>query len=108
VLGLLQTRLELFAVELQEEKIRLIDLLIWITVAISFGVAAIVLAIVTLALLLWEKFGFAGLVALNLVTLLAAVGLVVLVRRKIVHGAGPFSATVAEFQKDAETLRGGP
>ena len=37
LLGLARTRIELFAVELQEEKLRALGLLAWLTVAVALG-----------------------------------------------------------------------
>lgn len=105
VLGLLRTRIELFALELQEEKLRMLDLLLWLTVVIALAVAAILLGLGTLALFLWQRAGYAGLIGLAVSVSVAAVGVFLFLRRKIVSGPEPFSATVAEFRKDMECLR---
>lgn len=105
LLGLLQTRVELLAVELQEEKVRALDLLAWLTAAIALAVAAILLAIGTLALFLWQQAGYLGLIGLTVVTGIAAVTLFLTMRRRLVKGPLPFSATTAEFRKDVEWLR---
>lgn len=104
-LGLLQSRVELLAVELQEEKVRALDLLAWLTVAISLTVAAILLAIGTLAWFLWRQAGYAGLIGLTAATAVAAVATFILMRRRLVRGPLPFSATTEEFRKDVEWLR---
>lgn len=105
LLGLLQTRIELLAIELQEEKLRALDLLAWITAAIALAIAAILLAIGTLALFLWQRAGYAGLIGLTLAAFIAAVAMFLVMRRRIVRGPQPFSATTAEFRKDVEWLR---
>ena len=105
VLGLLRTRIELFAVELQEEKLRAIELLAWLTVGITLAVAAILLVIGTLALFLWQRAGYAGLMGLAAGVSVAAAGVFLFLRRRIVSGPAPFSGTVGEFQKDMECLR---
>jgi uncharacterized membrane protein YqjE len=104
VLSLLQTRVELLALELQEEKIRVLDLLAWITITIALAVAAILLALGTLAWFLWQRAGYAGLIGLTLATSLAAVAMFFFMRRRIVRGPRPFSATAEEFRKDVEWL----
>lgn len=104
-LGLLQTRIELLGVELQEEKVRALDLLAWLTAAIALAVAAILLAIGTLALFLWHQAGYAGLIGLTIAVGAAAVTMFVVMRRKLVRGPLPFEATTAEFRKDMEWLR---
>ena len=61
--GLLHTRAELFAVELQEEKLRAIRLMVWVAVAITLGVAGLQVAIVGLAIFFWDLAGYWGLPA---------------------------------------------
>ena len=50
IIGLLQNRLSLAAVELQEEKLRVISLLVWLCVALVLATAGILVAIA-------ERFG---------------------------------------------------
>ena len=104
-LALLRSRFELFTVEIQEEKLRLLHLLAWICVAAAFGFAGIVLAIITLAFGLWAAAGFAGLIGLAVATLAVALGILWGIRKSIQTGPPPFSQTVAEFRKDGECLR---
>lgn len=105
LLSLVANRLQLFSVELQEEKLRLLDLLLGLVIGLVVGGIGLVLGTVCLALWLKEKYGFAG---LGLVALLflgtAAVGLLLL-RQKLKAGPKPFAQTIAEFKKDAECLR---
>ena len=69
VLGLVHTRFALMAAELQEEKLRAINLVIWLSVAMALGVAGILVAIATLAIFLWERAGYGGLIGLAFATL---------------------------------------
>lgn len=105
VLGLARGRIELFALELQEEKLRTLNLLVWFSVAIALAVAGLLVAIAALALFLWDAAGYAGLVGLVLVTLGAAAAVLWHLRRRILDGPGPFAGTVAEFNKDLSCLR---
>lgn len=104
-LALLRGRFELFAVELQEEKLRLLNLLIWIGLAAALGFAGVFVVIVALAFWLWAAAGYFGLLGLAAVSLASAVGIVLGLRNKIQTGPQPFSSTVAEFRKDGECLR---
>lgn len=105
VLGLVHNRLSLFAVELQEEKIRAINHIIWLSVAMALGMAGLLVAIATLAIFLWQRAGYAGLIGLALVTLGLAGLALWLLRRHILNGPQPFATSVAEISKDFETLR---
>jgi len=102
--GLLHTRAELFAVELQEEKLRAIRLVIWVSVAAALGVAGIFVAIAALAVWLWTWAGYWGLGGLAGGTLGLAAIILWLIHHRITQGPGPFAGTVAEFKKDAESL----
>ncbi len=105
ILALLRGRLELFTVELQEEKLRLVNLLIWLGVALALGTAGLLVGVAALAIWLWHAAGYAGLIALAAVTLAIAAIIVANLRRKIQTGPPPFAQTVAEFRKDGECLR---
>jgi uncharacterized membrane protein YqjE len=105
LLDLLHTRTELFAVELQEEKIRALRLLLWVVAAIAIGVSGLLVAMGALALWVWEAAGNWGLVALAIGALGAAAAILWGVLRNIKNGPEPFAGTVAEFKKDAACLR---
>jgi uncharacterized membrane protein YqjE len=105
LLDLLHTRTELFAVELQEEKVRALKLVLWIAGAIAVGVSGLLIAMGALALWVWEAAGYWGLVGLAAGALGAAALMLWGVRRSITNGPSPFAGTVAEFRKDAACLR---
>jgi uncharacterized membrane protein YqjE len=105
-LGLLQTRVELLATEIEEEKARLLNLL-------TFGVFAVVLLslgtvffVLTLTALFWDEHPLlilgifsGGFLALGVVAFFLAL-----------RNARPrerlLSATVTELERDRATLRG--
>ena len=105
LLATVQDRLELFSVELQEEKFRLILTFIWISAAIFTGMMAIAFASLTLVYLFWES---ARLFVLGGLTLLYALALVIIIvsfRRFIARQPSPFSATRQEIGKDRTCIR---
>ena len=104
-LALLRIRFELFTVEWQEERLRLLNLLIWLGLAVVIGGAGVFVALFTLAWWLWTTVGYAGLIGLVLTSLAIAFGMVWMIRRQILSGPPPFEQTVAEFRKDGECLR---
>jgi uncharacterized membrane protein YqjE len=105
VLGLVQNRLELFAVELQEEKLRTIKLGVWLAVALALALAAILVAAGALAIFLWHLAGYWGLVGLAVLMLAGAAGILWWLRKQLQTGPTPFNATVMQFKKDRECLR---
>lgn len=105
LLGLVQNRLDLAGVELQEEKLRVLNLLVWLAVAIALGAAGLLVGMGALALFLWERAGYAGLIGLAVVALAAAGGLLHSIRKRIQTAPPPFAETVEQFRKDRECLR---
>ena len=95
----------MFTVEWQEEKLRLLHLLIWLVLAAAIGVAGVFVAIMTLAFWLWAVAGYAGLIGLAVGALAVAFAILQSIRRKIQTSPTPFAQTVAEFRKDGECLR---
>jgi uncharacterized membrane protein YqjE len=107
-LALIHTRVELFAVELQEEKLRAITFITWLSVALALAVAGILTAIGLLAFFLWQRAGYAGVIILAVLTLGSAAALLWMLRQRILRGPDPFAATIAEIGKDLDSLRPPP
>ena len=105
LLALISNRIELFAVELQEEKLRFFNLLVWVCLAMILGMAGFLVGLAALSLWLWNTTGYAGLIGLALLTLALAAGIMFGIRRQIRASPPPFAETMAEFKKDAECLR---
>ncbi|MCD0505279.1 phage holin family protein [Bordetella petrii] len=105
LVGLLRTRLELFALEAAEEKARLIKLLGMAFAALLFLTLAVLVFTVTIAVAFWpteDRYWALGLLAVLYAALGA--GLLFTVRRELVSGAMPFAATVEELGRDADLL----
>lgn len=103
--ALMRSRFELFTVEWQEEKLRLLNLLVWLGLAATLGVGGVLVALITLAFWLWDLAGYAGLISLSVAALAVAASIFWAIRRKIQTGPTPFAQTVAEFRKDGECLQ---
>ena len=100
-----QDRIALFAVELQEEKFRLVQTFVWISAAVFTGMMTIAFASLTLVYLFWES---ARLAVLGGLTLLYAGGLVAIVvafRRFLARQPTPFAATLEEIGEDRACIR---
>jgi uncharacterized membrane protein YqjE len=105
LLWLVRNRLEVFAIEIHEEKLRFIRLAVWIALAAALGSAGVFVGVGVLALWLFRTTGYAGLVALALGSVMGAALVLLYLRHRIRHGPVPFATTIAEFKKDAECLR---
>lgn len=108
LLGLVQSRFELFTLELQEEKLRALNLVVWLVIGLTLGAGGLLVGLGILAFWLWHVAGYLGLLGLMLAALAAAGGVLWGLRRRIRTGPAPFAETVAEFRKDRECLRKGP
>ena len=104
-LGTVQNRVELFAIEIQEEKCWLISTLLWSAAAIFFSGIAILLVIGTVLYLvpdsarLWVSIGFT--IVFSYLAINAIVGL----RRSLRDKRLPLSDTIGELKKDIEWIR---
>ena len=102
-LGLLQTRIELFAVELREEKCRLIEALVLASAAVALGMMTLTLLTFVVVLLFWDSARVAALLTLSGLYLLGTIaawrGLRARWRRR-----SAFSGTLDEIRKDRAWL----
>ncbi len=105
LLATVQDRLELFSVELQEEKFRLILTFIWISAAVFTAIMTIAFASLTLVYLFWESARLAVLGGLTIFYAGALVAIIVAFRRYIARQPSPFSATRQEIGKDRTCIR---
>ena len=107
-LGLLQTRAALLVVELEEERERLLSLLLYGAAAFFFLSFGLVMLAVFLTALFWETHRL--LVIGSFTTLFLASGIVALVlaRRLLKRDASLFSSSLGELPLDRAALQGAP
>ncbi|HLP26657.1 MAG TPA: phage holin family protein [Acidobacteriota bacterium] len=108
LLAIVGDHVALIAVELEEEKLRLIRTLLWISAAIVTGVMTLAMISATLIYLFWEKGALAVILVLTalhgLLFLFALLGL----RRVLYRQPAVFSATLEEIAEDRSCLRDKP
>jgi uncharacterized membrane protein YqjE len=104
ILAIVHNRVELFAVELQEEKVRLLTLFIWAVAVMLLGMLA--LAVVTFTIVFLVPEGARGWVLLgfSIFYVLAFVGAVFGLRQQVKYRPPPFSGTISEIKKDRAWL----
>ena len=100
LLAMVQDRIKLFSVELQEEKFRLIHTFIWISAAIFTGMMTIAFASLTVVYLFWESARLAVLGGLTAIYAAAMVVIIISFRCYIARQPHPFAATRQEIEKD--------
>jgi uncharacterized membrane protein YqjE len=105
LLAMLEHRIELFSVELQEEKFRLIQTMIWISAAAFSGMMAAAFASLTLVYLFWDSARLAVLGGLTTLYALALLMILIAFRRYLTHQPKPFAATLEEIGADRSCIR---
>lgn len=106
VLSLLRLRVELAAIELKEGFEQRKQMLLFGAVAAVFLNAALLLLAVVVVVFFWDSYRMAAICGVTLVY--AGVGAWAYRRfHEVLHATPPpFSATLAEFEKDLDFLRG--
>ena len=105
LLATVQDRIELVSVELQEEKLRLIKVFIWISAAIFSSVLALMFASITIVYLFWESARLAALIGLTTLYAAATVVIIVAFKAYIARQPKPFAATIAEIKNDRACIQ---
>ncbi len=100
-----KTRVELFSLELQEEKFRLIQTFVWISAAVFTGVMAITFASLSLVYLFWETARLGVLIGLTIAYTVALLALIIFFRRFIARQPKPFADTLSELETDRACIR---
>lgn len=104
VLGLLHGHVELFGIELQEQKTRSLGLLLLAGLALVFTLLLLGALSVLVLILLWDSYRLAGIIGLCVFHGLAALFCGVRLKSLISDETSPFSATLEELAKDRERL----
>ncbi len=104
---LIQHRLELLSLDLQEQKVRLVDILFRLAAMIVLGMLALVTATATIVFLLskfWEVPPYLTLLGLTLLYGGLALALGLGIRNQLSSEPRPFHDTLEQFKKDREWL----
>ena len=105
LLATVQDRLDLIAVELQEEKHRLIQVFVWINAAIFTGMMAITFASLTVVYLFWASARLAVFCGLTLLYTGALAAIIIAFRRFLSRQPRPFEAALQEVKLDRTCIR---
>ena len=104
LVALLQNRLELLATDLEEERIRLLQLVFWAVGALFFFALGALMITILVVLLLWDSHRLAGIVVLAAVFLGIGVFLAIGVRNRMHRRSRLFSSSLDELAKDKDRL----
>lgn len=107
LVSIVSTRLELLANELQEERLRLTQMLIFALFALFFFCLGILLLTVFIVVLFWDDHRLAVTGALTVAFFASGLLMVLLLRSKAKKKSRLFSASFAELARDREQLGAG-
>ncbi len=105
LISIVQGRLDLFSLELQEEKYRLIQIVFWISAVVFSGVMAITFGSLAVVYLFWPGARLAVLGGLAGLYTGAFFLIAIRFRRYLKEQPRPFAATLEELQDDRTCIR---
>jgi uncharacterized membrane protein YqjE len=103
-LGTIQNRVELIGIELQEEKLRLVELLLWSAAVVFMAVLGVAVLTVAVALLVGESARPYVLIGAGVLYLAGAALAMTRLRARFKNGPLPLSETASQLKKDREWL----
>ena len=104
LLALGRIRLELLALEVQEEKERIARLLVWAVVTTFLGCFALVFVALFVTVALWDSHRLAALGAFSALFVGLALWGAVQLRRLTKAGSTLFQSSIAELRQDSRAL----
>jgi len=107
VVATVQERVELFSVELQEEKFRLVQTFVWLSAVFYAGVMAATFVSLTLVFLFWDTARLAVLGGLAAFYVIALLAVILAFRRYLSHQPASFTGTQLELKEDRACIRNG-
>jgi uncharacterized membrane protein YqjE len=106
LVAMVHTRLELAAVELQEEAQRLLGYVAWLLLAVFLAAGAFLLAALFVILLFWDSYRLHAVGATAALFALAGAVILMKVRASIAARPPLLSATLAELRSDVAFVSG--
>ena len=103
-LAQLQGRIELFAVELQEEKARLVRVLVLAAGVFFLAGVAVVMVTLTIVWLAGESARMPLLIGFSALYAAGAIWGIFALRKLVLHTPPPFQDTISELKKDRDWL----
>ena len=104
LLGLVRTRLELATVEFQEERGRTLSGLVLVSVAVLAFAFALLMLSALVVVVFWDTYRIAALAGVTIFYVIIGVWAVTRLTEQRRNAPSPFSATLAELERDAQWL----
>lgn len=107
LLQMAQLRLELLSTEIESEKLRIFDALVWLVLALMCATTGLLLAVAFVVMLMPDSARATALGVLAGLFVAAALALALHARRRLESPGGALRETVDELRRDRATLGGG-
>lgn len=104
LIALLQTRLELLVTEIEEERLRLLQLLFWAAGALLLFAIGALLSTLLVVVLFWDSHRIAAIAVLAALFLGAGAVMAIGVRSRLQARSRLFSTSLGELAKDKDHL----
>ena len=104
LVAVLHTRLELLVTEIEEERVRLLQLALWAAAALFFLGVAFLLFVTLLVVVFWDGHRIAVIAVLAGICLAAGIGMAVGASNRMSGRSRLFSATLDELARDRDQL----
>jgi uncharacterized membrane protein YqjE len=102
ITAFLSTKLELVGIELQEEKRKIVRLLMLAVATFLFGALSVTLLTLVIIAIFWDSYRIPSLMIMSGIYLAIAIFLYARLRRQIEQATRIFDTTVEELKKDNE------
>jgi len=106
VVAMVGTRLELAAVEFQEDARRLLGYLAWTLLAVFLAAGAFMLVALFVIVLFWDDYRLQAIAGMAILFAAAASLILMKVKSGLNNQASLFSSTLAELRNDVAYIRG--
>jgi len=103
ILSIIQNRLQLLVVELQEERLRLFNALLLVAVVVGLGFFTLITAVAAVLILVWNEFGVSGLIVASVLGLIGTLLTYWRLRSRLKHWP-LLAGTLGELEKDRACL----
>gem|GEM_PF-7069982 len=103
----METRLDLFALELQEEKIRFVHIVLWLCAAVFLTAISLIMITLTIVIAVGEEHKTLAMIICSALYVIGAVVSGNKLYQSLYHAEQPFSETISQLKQDRNRFKSG-
>ncbi|MEM6884122.1 MAG: phage holin family protein [Verrucomicrobiota bacterium] len=100
-----ETRLDLFTLELQEEKIRFVHIVLWLCAAVFLTAISLVMVTMTIVVIAGEEHKTLAMVVCSALYVIGAIISGSKLYQNLYHAEQPFSETISQLKQDRDRFK---